>query len=184
MSIFTYMATPVPIKTGNFGSNSIEVESIEVLSEDKALVNGRVEIDSGLVSFEGKDLDWFKKSIVVFEGEPEFGISVVEVPSEQIIELNKFENAFVYEIQLKTAMNHQVIISDQLMKDLVRDKKLLDNLIEEADIKKGCIEFYCCWADEEHLPRNKKLDKTISYEEYCSSKYLKLQEKQYLRVEF
>jgi len=177
------MATPVPIKIGNYGSNSIEVESIEVLSEDKAIVNGRVAIDSGLVSFEGKDLDWFKNSIVVFEGEPVFGISITEVPSEAAMIVDKFQNEFVYEIQVKTIMDPQTKINEKLKKDLVRDKKLLDELIEEADIKKGCIEFYCCWADEEHLPRNRELDKKISYEGYCKADYIKLEEKQYIKVE-
>lgn len=182
MSIITYMATPVPIRTGNFGSNKIEVETIEVISEKKAIVNGRVEIDSGVLSFKEKDLDWFKNNIVVFEGESEFGIYIVEVPSEVSVNLNKFENQFVYEIQLKTIMNPKCEVNDSLMKSLVKDKKLLDEVLKDIKVDIGVIEFYCSWEDEDHLPRNMELNKTISYEEYCRAEYIELQEKQYVKI--
>lgn len=182
MSIITYMATPVAIETGSFGSNMIEIKSIEVLSKDKAIVNELVEIDSGLLSFEGKDLEWFKKSIVVFEGEPEMGIYIRKVPSEIARSFSKFENEFVYEIHLKTVMDPNSIINEEFMKNLKRDKKLLDEKLREMELMNGFIELYSCWMDEENLPRNRKLDKTISYEEYLTCDYIELQEKQYIKI--
>lgn len=182
MSQFNYLASPKQIELGCYGSTRLYIDNVKIINDKKAIINDDIEIDAGILSFEGKTIDWFRKALLIFEDGIAAGIYVSNICAWASGIRDHFENKYVYMIELNTSSEETSNLCPEAAKAFEMDKETLVTLFKDLDIGEGFFELFSSWTEDEGEPRDKAKDMVMSLEALESLDYVTLEDRQYIRI--
>lgn len=186
MSQFHYIASPIELEVGSFGSNKTEIREIEIINPRLIRINLTKEIKFHFPIDKSKTVEDIKNELEVYETEEDAAGIFISSLYEGFSEVRRhFKNRFVYMI---SANFGDFIYTDNLnrlsierYKANIKCKKVLFEYIRESLNQGEFMEFFSSWADEEGLERNKSLDTTIYLDETETLSDFKIEDRQYIR---
>jgi hypothetical protein len=157
----------------------VVIDSLEVIDNENATVNGKYEIKGGIIGFNDKDIDWFKRNLLIFEDGIAAGVHIASIGEYEDICMH-FQNEYVYMIQFNHVGAPDCNLTPKRLVELEKDKGTLVKIFNEVDISDGFFELFSSWANEEVEPRHKSKTMTISDLEKLN--YVTLRDREYIKV--
>ncbi len=210
MSEFHYIASPIKLDCGSFGSKLVEIETVKILSPYNILVNSTRDIKVHIPIYTDKDVEEIKRELVIFDSEEDAaGIYITEQYDRGNKVRRHFDNPYVYEVSANFATllfdpdhkniskgYYEKITNDYIKKNLTEEVikscserykgyrkcvRVIGDYIKERLCGSQYMEFYSAWADEEGKERCKELDTIIYLNDNNSIKELEIRDRQYIK---
>jgi len=175
MSTFHYIASNYKLKTGYFGYEKVNIESIRKNSPTSVIINGKVECQLGVMK--DKDLEWLKDNMIVYDSEyGGAGIGVSERIVESIGVEQHISKKYIYEVS--PSWGHLLSFEDQ---DEI-SKKCVEFFVKylKDEIRLGeTIEFLTTWAGEETMKLSTIIEVDLSRVNHINE--FEIQDRQLIR---
>ena len=98
MSQFHYIASPVELECGSFGTQMVEINDIKIIAPYLLLVNSVREVKLEIPIAENKSIEELKEELIIFDKQEDAGGIYIESLHEGNSTVKKhFSNEFVYD---------------------------------------------------------------------------------------
>jgi hypothetical protein len=188
MSLFHYIASGVPLPTGERGSrrSALDKSGDNPITAIRILSSTRREGSVSLEEILGPS--WFKEEqTAVYDTVADAaGIYINELPPGREAVRKHFQQPYVYALEPNMGGFH--IIPE--MKEHFPDEyeahekciRVLLELLKETGDEHTAFEIYSCWYDEEEHPRDEKLSSVIRLSSFEIGERFELKDKQYISI--